>query len=530
MAMPERPAPRRSLRADIGALPVLDASPNAVVGVDAGGQIVYANPQVSATFGWEPDELVGRAVETLIPSRFAGQHAGHRATFAGRPSARPMGIGLDLAGERRDGSEFPVEISLAPVHTPDGVVTFATIVDITARKRLEGQLLQAQKMESVGRLAGGIAHDFNNMIFAIRGYADLLIDDLDAVPVAAALDADELRRNVQAIAAAADRAGVLTAQLLAFSRRQVIHPVVVDLRAAVVAVEPLLRRVIGEQVRLALALHPETGTLRSDPGQLDQVLMNLVVNARDAMPGGGTITIETGNVVFDEPYAVEHFQVTPGPYVMLAVSDTGNGIDRETRRHIFEPFFTTKEPGKGTGLGLSTTYGIVQQAGGHIWVYSEPGRGTTFKLYLPRVDAPDVQPAAPSPAAGRGAAGTILLLEDEPAVRDLSRQVLERAGYAVMAPDDPRHGLVILEDGSTRVDALVTDAVMPDISGPELARRALAAREGLAIVILSGYSSETDEIAALVAQGATFASKPMAARTLVRLVREAISAAQTARR
>ncbi len=432
---PRTSRPARSAASAMSAVsthPALDASPMAVLGVAPDGTIAYANPQVERTFGWKPRGLIGLPIETLIPERLTVQHLAHRRSFMERPLARPMGIGLDLAGRRRDGSEFPVEISLAPVATPDGVFTHVTVIDITARKSLEGQLLQAQKMESIGRLAGGIAHDFNNMLFAIRGHAAILRDDLDP-DAARPPDMAAVRRSVEAIETAAERAAALTGQLLAFSRQQVVQPVALDLRQAITSLEPLLQRLIGADVRLVLQLDGATGDVRADRSQIDQVLVNLVVNARDAMPGGGTIAIETGNVAFDEPYAVEHFEVTPGEYVMLAVSDTGIGMDRETRIHVFEPFFTTKEPGKGTGLGLATIYGIVRQAGGHIWLYSEPGRGTKFKLYFPRLAVPAREVASEPPVVVVDS-GTVLLVEDEPAVRDLTQLVLERAGFRVLLP------------------------------------------------------------------------------------------------
>ncbi len=521
MAVRKAPSQSSVARASLPTEAVLDASPNAIVAVDSEGRIVYANPHVEETFGWLPRDLIGSSVERLIPNRLWGRHVEHRRGFLAHPSARPMGIGLDLAGRRMDGSEFPVEISLAPVDTPDGRVVYATIVDITARKALEMQLLHAQKMESIGRLAGGIAHDFNNMLFAIRGYADLLLEDLDPAS-ARPFDKEEARRSVMAIDTAADRATSLTSQLLSFSRRQVMHPVELKPAEAILALEPMIRRLIGEQIRLVLALDREGGVVRSDPGQLDQILVNLAVNARDAMPDGGTLTIETSNVVFDEPYAIEHFEVEPGPYVMLAVTDTGHGMDRETRMHVFEPFFTTKEPGKGTGLGLSTIYGIVRQGGGHIWLYSEPGRGTTFKIYFPRVMAAAESPQQPAPAPRKAMAGTVLLVEDEPAVRDVSQHLLERAGYEVVAPEDPRDALALIETTARKFDVLITDVVMPDLPGPELARRAIAARPGIAVVLLSGYNAETTDIADLLDHGAAFASKPLATRDLIRVVGEAL--------
>ena len=427
---------------------VLDASPNAVVAVDAEGRVRYANPSVETTFGWPPTELIGEPIEVLIPGPLTDRHVRHRSEFMDRASARPMGIGLDLAGRRRDGTTFPVEISLAPVDTPAGRLVYAMVVDISARKTLEAQLLEAQKMESIGRLAGGIAHDFNNMLFAIRGYVDLTLEDLAAA--GEVIPTRAVRSNVAAMGEAADRASVLTSQLLLFSRRQTAHPVVADLRDAVASIEPLLRRVIGEQAQLAIRLDPETGEVRIDPGQLDQIVMNLVVNARDAMPNGGVITLETGNVTFDDAYAMEQIDVSPGSYVMFAVSDTGSGMDRETRRHIFEPFFTTKEPGKGTGLGLSTIHGIMRRAGGHIWLYSEPGRGTTFKLYFPRVDAPPAEPRHGDLDRVHARAGVVLLVEDDPIVRELSRRMLDRDGYVVVVATDAPGGASTARVGSPR--------------------------------------------------------------------------------
>jgi PAS domain S-box/PAS domain S-box len=363
---------------------VLEASPNAVVAIDESGLVVYANPQVAATFGFDVAELIGQPVEMLLPSRVWERHVDQRREFMEEPTARPMGIGLDLSGRRANGSEFPVEISLSPVRTADGILAFATVVDITARKSLQQELLQAQKMESIGRLAGGIAHDFNNMLSAIRGHVDILLDDVSVA--GGAIDSTEVHASLEAIRDASERAASLTAQLLAFSRQQVLQPQVLDVQAVVAGLDPMLRRLIGERVQLTTVIDPATGTLRGDPGQFDQILLNLVVNARDAVSDGGEIVIEAGNATIAPDDAVEHFDVPPGEYVVVSVSDNGSGIDHATREHIFEPFFTTKAVGKGTGLGLATIYGIVRQSGGHIWLYSEPGMGTTFKLFFPRVD------------------------------------------------------------------------------------------------------------------------------------------------
>ena len=495
-----------------GHLAVLDASPNAIVAVDGEGAITYANAQTARTFGYSVTELLGSPVERLIPERAAQGHGEHRAAFVANPRARPMGIGLDLWARRKDGTEFPVEISLSPLDTEDGRVVFATVVDITARKAAESQLLQAQKLESIGRLAGGIAHDFSNMLFAIRGFTDMLIEDMEgAAP--GTFDVEAGVRSLRSIEDAAGRASALTQQLLAFGRRQVVQPRVLDLNESIEAVQPLLERLLGGTVDLRLALVQRIGRIHADPGQIDQILLNLVVNARDAMPEGGLITIETGRVVFDEAYAMEHFAVESGEFVMLAVSDTGVGMDHETREHIFEPFFTTKELGRGTGLGLATIYGIVKQAGGHIWLYSEPGRGTTFKLYFPRVDGEAAEPStAVIPTATRG---TVLLVEDEDAVRSMTRQALRRAGWTVIEAASGGDALQLIESMVHPVDALVTDVVMPGISGIRLAEAVMDRLPDLRVVLMSGYTAETLDLERVVARGARFVSKPMSRSDLL---------------
>ncbi len=500
---------------------VLEASPDAIIAVDEAACITYVNPQAVTAFGYERAELLGQAVEMLLPDRVAERHVGQRAAFIARPVARPVGIGLDLAGRRKDGTEFPVEISLSPVKTAEGIQVFATVVDITARKTAESQLLQAQKLESIGRLAGGIAHDFNNMLFAISGYAEMLAQDLSP-DAPGPLDRAAALHSVEAITQATERATVLTSQLLAFGRRRVVRPIVLDLNARIRALEPMLQPLIGEQVRLHLSLDPGIGHLQADPGQLDQILVNLVVNARDAMPDGGTVMIETSNASIGETGATEHVEVGAGRYVIMAVSDTGIGMDPATRQHIFEPFFTTKEVGKGTGLGLATIYGIVRQAGGHITLDSDQGKGSTFKLYFPRDDgqpADELTPASATPTTG---SGRILVVEDDDVVRHMTVSLLKRAGYDVTAVRDGARALGLVNEFAGQIDVLVTDVVMPGMSGTEVADHFIEHAPMVGVVLLSGYTGETADLTRMTERGAVFVAKPVTSAQLLDAVARAM--------
>ena len=499
---------------------LLEAAPDAMVVVNQDGEIVLLNVQAEKQFGYRRDELVGQPVVNIIPEGFAERLIADDLRSAAEALAQQIGTGIELSGLRKDGSEFPIEIMLSPLDSDEGILVTAAIRNISLRKQAEGQLLQAQKLESIGRLAGGIAHDFNNMLFAIHGYAELLAGDL-ASTNRSRLDPDRALMSVNAISQAADRATALTSQLLAFSRQQVISPKVLDLNAAIGGLEPMVRQLIGGNMRLVLKLAHDAGHIRADAGQLDQILVNLVVNARDAMPDGGTVTIETSNVLVDEPYAIEHFDVRPGPYVLLVVIDTGVGMDRLTREHIFEPFFSTKELGKGTGLGLATAYGIVRQAGGHIWLYSEPGVGTSFKLYFPRVDAvvTTEQPAvAAAPAVG---AGTVLVVEDEPVVRDMTTQLLTRSGYEVIAVANGQEAMDRLAGLDTSIDVLVTDVIMPNMSGIELAEAIMDEYPQVGVVLLSGYTAETLNLERVTMRGAMFVPKPVTSTQLLVAIRQA---------
>ncbi len=345
---------------------ILNSASQCILAVGRDGRIRAVNARAQPMFGYTAEELQGELVDTLVPEAVRSQHKQHREGYVESPRVRPMGEGLDLVARRKDGSTFPVEISLSYVGTGDEMLAIAFVSDITQRKTLEEQLFQSQKLEAVGRLAGGVAHDFNNLLTVIAGNDRFLLNQLSTL--------DPSRAYAEEIMKAAERATALTRQLLAFSRRQVIQPLVLNINEALRQSEKLMRRLVGEGIEVVYRLGPDVGRVRMDPSQLDQVMLNLLVNARDAMPNGGSALVETTSVDLGEDYARIHFGVKPGPHVLLMVSDSGVGIDAETQKHIFEPFFTTKPQESGTGLGLATVYGIVKQNGGDIWVYSEVGR------------------------------------------------------------------------------------------------------------------------------------------------------------
>ena len=602
---------------------ILEAIPDAVAAVNQQGIIIQVNSQAEALFGYTRDELIGQKIEMLVPERHRPQHHTHRDHFHQQPKIRRMGSGLDLYGRRRDGSEFPVEISLSPVATGNGIVVLSAIRDIsdrkrieeelrraneeldrrksrelresqnrlalivdssqdaiigksldgivthwnkgaeeiygytaqemigrpistlapperadeipailqrirngqrveyfesvrvtkdkrklnvsisvspihdaegkvvgastiarniTAQKKVEDQLRQSQKMEAVGRLAGGVAHDFNNLLGIVTACSELLRSKVDA-------DAVEYIDNIRE---AGKRGASLTRQLLSFSRRQPLQVQVLDLNDRLKDVSKLLKPLMGDDVEIVLSPRPGAAIVEADPGHLDQIVVNLAVNARDAMPRGGKLIIETAVFDFDESFVREHPSMKPGRYVMLAVSDSGVGMDEATRSRIFEPFFTTKEVGKGSGLGLATVYGIIKQSGGHVWVYSEVGQGTTFKIYLPSADY-KVESAAEKPEEAlppRREGATILLAEDDAIMRRLTRKMLEEHGYKVLEAEDGHAALKVMESGNIPIDLTLTDVMMKGMTGPELVRQLLGSYPQMRVVYMSGYTGE----------------------------------------
>ena len=614
--------PEKSVAETLLSATILEAIPDAVAAVNQQGLIIQVNSQTEALFAYTRVELIGQKIEMLVPERQRAQHHGHREHFHQQPKIRRMGSGLDLYGRRRDGSEFPVEISLSTLATPDGTIVLSVIRDISDRKRIEDelrraheeldrrksrelrdsqnlldlivnssqdaiigknldgivtqwnqgaehiygytaqemigrsisvlcpkdlvdeipailkqiqqgkrvdyfesirvtkdgrslnvsvsvspildaegkvvgastiarnitghkkiedQLRQSQKMEAVGRLAGGVAHDFNNLLGIVTACTELLRGRVDAGSL-------EYLDNIRE---AAKRGASLTRQLLAFGRRQLVQSQVLNLNDRLKDVSKLLGPLMGVDVEIVLLPRSGAAVIEVDPGQLDQIVINLAVNARDAMLRGGKLILETGVVDFDESFARDHSMIA-GRYVMLAVSDSGSGMDEATQSRIFEPFFTTKETGKGTGLGLATVYGIVKQSAGHIWVYSEPGRGTTFKIYFPSAEhklgvASEPQ-AETLPRKREGV--TILLTEDDALIRKLTRKMLEDHGYSVLEAEDGKSALEVLASTRAPIDVVLTDVVMKGMGGPELVLRLIDFQPGMKVIYMSGYTGE----------------------------------------
>jgi len=478
---------------------------------DAVGRIVYANPAFLKLWGYtSDDEVLGRS-----PLEFADQHQASKILESVRAHGSWVG---DLTGKHKDGTAMQLRLSAQSISDSSGqlVNVVATFVDVTEQKRLEGQLLHAQKMESVGRLAGGVAHDFNNLLTVILGGIELTRQELGAGHPAHEYLADAED--------AADSAGTLTKQLLAFSRKQIIAPKVLNLNDVLARVERMAQRLLGEDVVLRTNCAPDLGFVRFDPGQVEQIIVNLAVNARDAMPQGGRLTIETRNVRLDDAYVDAHAGVHVGDYVLLAVSDSGTGMSEEARAHLFEPFFTTKGPGKGTGLGLAMVYGAVQQNGGRIEVYSEPEHGTTFKIYLPRVPSADRELHGPEHESPRSGGESILLVEDDERVRSFAATVLERFGYKVHAFSAPARALAALSELNPPPVLLVTDVVMPGMNGRALSERVTSLIPAMRVLFVSGYTENVIVHHGVLKEDIEFLAKPYSVDQLARRVREVLDA------
>jgi len=490
---------------------LLDGAHDTIAVLTPKGIVREVNQRWVDLTGLTREQIVGRHVSDFAP--------------AGRGEANSQAYGLGLTSVNRtpveiarpDGSVALMEFSRTIAEVAGEKLVLAIGRDVTAQRALEEQLRQAQKLEVIGQLAGGIAHDFNNLLTAILGFSELVLADLRP--------ADPMLPDILEIKKAGERAAGLTRQLLAFSRKQILLPSVLGINEIIVGMQPMLRRLIIEHVELVVSLQERIGSIRIDPSQFEQIVINLAVNAADAMPRGGTLTIETANVTLDGNVQQYHGAITPGDYVMLAVSDTGIGMDEATTRRMFEPFFTTKAVGKGTGLGLATVYGIVKQSGGDIWVYSEPGHGSTFKIYLPLVTATAITGArAMVEEKLLQGTETILLVEDEEAVRRLARVILERGGYRVLEAENPEIALRLANDFEGQIDLLLSDVIMPASQGAPLALRLAQLRPKMRVLYMSGYADEAITRLGVVVQGAPFLQKPFTPHGLGRKVRDVLDA------
>src|SRR5450755_12407 len=518
---------------------LLDGAPDAMVCVAANGQIALVNAQTERLFGYRREELVGQEMEILVPDAVRAAHAAHRTRYMADPESRPVRAQTEPSCRRRDGSTFPGEISLSVIDTPDGILVMAAVRDVTERlevlaerERLRGQaerdkmqrqLQQSLRLANLGELAGGLAHDFNNLLAVISNYAAFV--SAEVAKGGSQLSLPSVREDVLQIQRAAERAADMTNQLLAFACREVVRPRPLNLNEVINGVEHLLIRTLGAHVVLTTSLDPDLCAVLADPGQIEQVLVTLAVNAGDAMPAGGTLTLTTATTDIDATDPASRTGLVPGRYACLKVSDTGAGMTREVIDRAFEPFFTTKFKGEGTGLGLASVYGIITQARGHVRVYSEPGIGTTFTILLPATghDAVPARAPAPASASGRGTGETILVVEDEPAMREVTRRILSRSGYQVITAANGREAIQVATNHDGGIDVLVTDIVMPQMLGQEAAERIRTLRPDVKVLFMSGYTRGLLDSKGIVAGDVNLIEKPFTEESLLTRLRQVIA-------
>jgi PAS domain S-box-containing protein len=516
---------------------LLDGAPDAMVCIAADGQIALVNAQTERLFGYRREELVGQQMEILIPDAVRAAHAVYCTRHIADPEPRPADALTEPSCRRRDGSTFPGEISLSAIDTPDGILVLAAIRDVTERlgvlaererlrsqaerDKMERQLQQSQRLENLGELAAGLAHDFNNLLAVISNYAAFV--SAEVAKGGSQVSLPSVHEDVLQIQRAAQRAADLTHQLLAFACREGVQPRPLSLNEVIKGVGQLLIRALGAHVVLTTSMDPDLCAVLADPGQIEQVLVTLAVNAGDAMPAGGTLTLTTATTDIDATDPASRTGVVPGRYACMKVSDTGAGMTREVIDRAFEPFFTTKSKGEGTGLGLASVYGIITQARGHVRVYSEPGIGTTFTILLPATGHDAVPARAPASASGSGTGETILVVEDEPAMREVTRRILSHGGYQVITAANGREAIQVATNHDGGIDVLVTDIVMPQMLGQEAAERIGALQPGVKVLFMSGYTRGVLDSKGIAAGEINLIQKPFTEESLLTRLRQVIA-------